>query len=105
MKVRALPFVVFAVAAACGPTVGDPCTTAADCLGKACINGNGTPGGYCSVDCTKDPCPTGSVCVTNALGAGVNGCMRACNSSRDCRATYRCETERGSELKVCTGGL
>ncbi len=108
MKVRAL--IVLAIAAAgCGPTVGDPCTTAADCLGKACLNSAGAPGGYCSVQCSMDgttmPCPTGTVCVREALGSGTHGCMRACNTARDCRATYRCERERGSELPVCTGGL
>jgi hypothetical protein len=51
------------------------------------------------------PCPTGSVCVREAISNGVHGCMRACNTVRDCRATYRCERERGSELTVCTGGL
>ena len=89
MKVRPLlTTVVLLVASACGPTVGDPCTTEAECLGKACINGGSTPGGYCSVVCTMDgstACPTGSVCISNALGNGVHGCMRVCNSSRDCR--------------------
>ncbi|MBL8949578.1 MAG: hypothetical protein JNK82_02300 [Myxococcaceae bacterium] len=109
MKLRALTFVVFvAGAAACGPTVGDPCTTPNDCLGRACLNAAGFAGGYCSVECTMDgarACPTGSICVREALGPGTHACMRACNNTRECRPTYRCERERGSDSPVCTGGL
>lgn len=104
MKVRAL--LLSLAVAACGPTVGDPCTTANDCLNRQCINGGGVPGGYCSATCTLDnpnSCPTGSLCIRDGLGRDAHGCYKICNSSRDCRANYKCETARGSESTVCVG--
>lgn len=103
---RALMLIIAAAFAltACGPTVGDSCTTASDCAGKICINQDFTPGGYCSISC--DPgvteCPTGSVCVRNALGGGGHACFHTCNTASDCRSGYVCRTTNGSPL-ICVG--
>jgi hypothetical protein len=93
------------VLAGCGPTVGDACTTASDCTGKICINQDFTPGGYCSLACDPgkdDSCPTGSVCVRNALSNNVSACFHTCNTSSDCRTGYVCRTTNGSPL-ICVG--
>lgn len=89
--------------AACGPTVGDPCTTPSDCLGKICFNGASVPGGYCSVTCTAGDdltCPAGTVCVDNGPNAT---CYRACKTANDCRSGYVCEHQRGSSQPICIG--
>jgi hypothetical protein len=98
--VRAL-LLVWLLLAACGPTIGDPCTTAQDCLGRTCLNGNGIPGGYCSLSCVlndANSCPTGSKCVKDGIAKDVHGCYRRCFSTRDCRAGYDCSSEG-----VCVG--
>lgn len=103
MKVRALLMLMLV---ACGPTVGDPCTTASDCLGKVCLNGGGVPGGYCSVSCTlgdANSCPTGSVCIRDGVSGGTHGCFRTCASTKECRPTYLCDKVRGSGQSVCVG--
>jgi hypothetical protein len=92
--------------AACGPTIGDPCTTAQDCLGRTCLNRPGFAGGYCSVSCMlADPngCPTGSVCIRDGISPGTHGCFRACNTTIDCRSTYVCSKVHGSDVAVCVG--
>jgi hypothetical protein len=43
--------------------------------------------GYCTTDCSVDPCPDGSAC-TPVGGASL--CMRACSVPGDCRAEYQC---------------
>ncbi len=89
---------------ACGPTVGDACTTGSDCAGQICINQDFTPGGYCSLTCKPGgtDCPTGSTCVLNALGKGANACFRLCNVPGDCRAGYACRSTQDSPL-ICVG--
>jgi hypothetical protein len=90
--------------AACGPTVGDPCTTPADCLDQACFNGAAFPGGYCSTKtCTvgdDTSCPSGSVCVSNGPNAA---CYRTCKTMNDCRGNYVCESQNGSSHPICIG--
>ncbi|MBK7858191.1 MAG: hypothetical protein IPJ65_06120 [Archangiaceae bacterium] len=107
MKARGLLLLLCSMA--CGPTVGDPCTTDRDCLGRTCLN-DGLPGGYCTLSCSmSDPntCPAGSVCIRDAIRNGVNGCFRSCASTRDCRSGYSCEKVRGSSSTVCVtpGGV
>jgi hypothetical protein len=91
--------------AACGNTVGDPCTTADDCGGGLCINrGDETPGGYCSRQCVlNDPesCPSGSICVREGAGGNINACFLRCNDVGDCRRGYSCRTWKDSAATVC----
>ena len=93
-----------AAAVGCGPTVGDGCTTASDCENQLCINQDFAPGGYCSKTCdpTKNDCPTGSVCVADALGHGAPACFRTCAVAADCRDSYACRTTHESPL-ICVG--
>jgi hypothetical protein len=93
------------VVAACGPTIGDPCTTATDCGAAVCLTRDFTPGGYCSASCvvnTDNSCPTGSTCVKDALGQGVPGCLRTCQTAASCRGGYQCKGANGSN-PVCIG--
>jgi serine protease len=101
--------VVAILAAGCGPTIGDPCTTNSEC-GPAvlCINRDFSPGGYCTISCEiKDPnttCPTGSTCVRDALSNNTNACFRTCNRQSDCRAGYACRSVNGS-VSICVGAV
>jgi hypothetical protein len=91
--------------AGCGPTIGDPCTTAADCLGAICINRGFAPGGYCSATCNLDDargCPLGSVCVRDALGRNAHSCFLTCQGVNGCRGGYNCQSVNGSS-PVCVG--
>ncbi len=92
--------------AACGNTVGDPCTVPKDCGGgtSICINRDETPGGYCSTQCVlndPDSCPNGSVCVREGAGGDFNACFLRCNDPGDCRSGYACRTHRDSTVTVC----
>lgn len=92
-----------AVAMGCGPTIGDPCTTSADCGNQLCLN-NGKPGGYCSKSCVfgeAHACPGGTVCVRDGAGKGRPACFRGCAENRDCRAGYVCAAPKGVEQSVC----
>lgn len=91
---------------ACGPTMGDPCTTERECGGGQCLNRSFTPGGYCTRPCSTTPtgaCPAGTVCVAEALGRRADGCMRACVDEKDCRVGYACALANGSATTVCIG--
>jgi hypothetical protein len=99
VKARAWVGLLFVVA--CGPTVGDPCTTAKDCLGRLCLS---APGGYCSVSCTiggPNGCPAGSLCIRDAVALGAHACLRSCVNERDCRTGYLCQKVSGSDVPVC----
>ena len=91
--------------AACGSTIGDPCTTNSECMDQICLNTDYAPGGYCSKGCNDDvySCPTGSTCVHDALGHGTPGCMRTCKTDKECRTSYLCRTQRDSTSPVCVG--
>jgi hypothetical protein len=92
--------------AGCGPTVGDPCTTTADCGGAECLNRAFAPGGYCSKACSSSAghaCPSGTVCVRDALGRHADGCLRACVAPKDCRVGYTCVVANDSVTTVCLG--
>jgi len=96
---------VLLFAAACGPTVGDPCTIATECGGAVCLNRDFTPGGYCTTACTPGTtrCPTGSVCVRDALGRDAWGCMLSCTKQSQCRNGYVCRVENDSPTSICVG--
>ncbi|HZH04578.1 MAG TPA: hypothetical protein VEY30_12405 [Myxococcaceae bacterium] len=90
----------------CGATVGDPCTTNADCSNQLCINTVTAPGGYCSRLCTpeeEEACPGGSTCVRDGAGRGLSACFRECDQMGDCRSGYACSVLPGSRRAVCTG--
>ena len=91
--------------AACGPTIGDACTTERDCGLGLCLNRDFTPGGACSLACAVGgaACPAGSVCVDAAIGKDSPGCLRSCRSAMDCRGGYVCKTEKNSATPVCVG--
>lgn len=96
---------LFALAlTACGPTIGDACTTSADCGGSTCLNQDFAPGGYCTTTCSAGghDCPTGSVCVRDALGKNADSCFRTCSGANDCRSGYACRSTLGSPL-ICVG--
>ena len=70
------------------PQPGDKCAANADC-GAAGICAADVPGdGYCTEDCTSTACPSGSTCVT--LGTATKLCIRACQTSSDCRTEHLC---------------
>ncbi len=56
--------------------------------------------GYCSSDCSNDPCPRGSTCVP--VGGQVRLCLKNCTTSADCRPNdgYRCQNP-GNGRSVC----
>lgn len=88
---------------ACGPTIGDPCTTAQECGAGVCVNRDFAPGGYCSKGCAAGAgCPAGTLCVANVLNGGW-GCMRTCTQAPDCRPGYVCAVVGHSAASVCIG--
>ena len=93
---------------ACGPTIGDPCTTAADCNNAVCVSTKDwAPGGYCTSTCkTDDPnsCPSGTICVRDALGRNAPGCFRLCDKQSECRNGYTCRSENSSP-NICVGAI
>lgn len=103
---RALTFAALLLLAACGPTVGDPCTTTQECGGQTCLNRDFTPGGYCAMGCDladQNTCPAGTICVREVLGRNLPGCMKTCRDGRDCRDGYVCKTEKDSPSTICVG--
>jgi hypothetical protein len=82
--------------------IGGPCTMDSQCLfgsgTKRCWKQNileepgniGTPGGYCTAQCTKDEdCAGQGICAT--VGAGQKYCLKGCASPGVCRfPDYAC---------------
>jgi hypothetical protein len=104
---RASLGIVLILATACGPTIGDACTTGSDCGAALCINRDFAPGGYCTLSCKLDsatPCPTGSICVADALATGSPACFRACARTSECRNGYTCRSVNGSPT-ICVGAV
>ncbi len=105
----AIAVVLAVLSTGCGPTIGDPCTTNAEC-GPAvlCLNKDFSPGGYCTISCKlaepNTTCPTGSTCVKDALDKGTAACFRLCNRQADCRNGYACRTVNGSQ-SICVGAV
>jgi hypothetical protein len=96
-----------ALLTACGATVGDPCTTSSECGGALCINRDYAPGGYCTTGCKSDDsqiCPTGSVCVRDALANNAAACFRTCTKATECRGGYTCRSVNGSP-NICVGAI
>jgi|CXWL01.1.fsa_nt_gi hypothetical protein len=106
MKRICLSVLTLVCLAACGPTVGDACTTAQECGGRLCLNAEGEPGGYCSQTCKLDDgrsCPSGSLCVRDGLAKDAPACFRICASAADCRTGYVCRVEKESSSAICIG--
>lgn len=105
MRVFGTLALVFAFSG-CGPTVGDPCTTARECGNNICLNAAGQPGGYCTQTCKLDDgrsCPSGTLCVRDGASRDNPSCFRICRSAADCRTGYVCRTEKDSPSPVCIG--
>lgn len=97
-------FLLLFLLAACGPTIGDACTTTTDCGGALCLNLAYTPGGYCSRSCASDTdCPNGSVCVPDGASRGSSACFRSCSSASACRNGYSCGPAKNTGHQVCVG--
>jgi hypothetical protein len=104
-RAAALGFVCL-LTLSCGPTVGDACALNSDCGQGSCITKDYAPGGTCSRACQLDDiasCPSGSICVKNALGRDQAGCLRRCETALDCRRGYVCRIEKDSVQPVCIG--
>lgn len=84
--------VFLALLAACGQShsngaAGDSCKATNDCkMGLSCFS-DPFPNGYCSADCSTNPCPDGTTC---APVAGASVCLKDCQSGSDCRSGYQC---------------
>jgi hypothetical protein len=103
MSVMRTAMAVLAVAlAACGPTVGDACTTNGDCGQGTCLQGATAPGGYCSLTCQGNGgnCPNGSACDSSQGAQGF--CRRTCTTAQDCRTGYTCTGTQGN-TRICVG--
>ena len=106
MKRTLLLVVAAASLAACGPTVGDPCTVPADCGGQICITRSYAPGGYCSRACTvtdATSCPAGTTCIRDGIARDTAGCFRTCRIQADCRSGYLCQLVHDNAQSVCVG--
>jgi hypothetical protein len=94
-----------AVLSACGPTVGDACTTDGDCGHGICLQGAGAPGGYCTVACQGNgsgTCPNGSTCASDPGPGGASHCRLTCTTDQGCRTGYTCTGAQGN-ARVCLG--
>jgi hypothetical protein len=89
-----------------GAPIGDPCTSAADCAGDACIPEPDWPMGYCT-DIGCDPMDP----VASCAPFGGDGycyptmdaplCFDACVADGDCRAGYQCFSPAPGAQSVC----
>jgi hypothetical protein len=105
-RFRRLSLAALALAlGACGPTVGDPCSSDAACGPGVCLIKDYAPGGLCSRACVVGgaPCPLGSTCVEDAITRGEPGCLKTCARQSDCRDGYVCKDEKASATPVCIG--
>jgi len=78
---------------ACGPEIGDECSSDAECgTGRICdLNSRD---GYCTLGgCEPNSCPENSVCVT--FRNTESYCMAICGSGEDCRDGYVCDAVNG----------
>jgi hypothetical protein len=101
---RLAAFALLGGVLACGPTIGDACTTAQDCGRGTCLNFAYTPGGYCSKSCAVEAdCPQGTRCVPNGAAAGEGACFLVCDAQASCRTGYECRVVTGQVAQVCVG--
>lgn len=95
-----------------GPAVvGAPCDATHAC-GPGLMCETSYPGGYCTLDCTADECPAGSICDGNLTPFL---CLDSCAAPSDCRDGYQCwsgacrppcsDDMPCSDGGVCDGGV
>ena len=65
-------------------TTGYPCGSNEDCASGFCLP---FQDGYCSSDCSQDPCAAGEVCKS-VQGSQV--CLAPCGGPGECRIGYQC---------------
>ncbi len=66
--------------------IGAPCGHPTDCHdGLVCRQS--LPGGYCTMCCEEDSCPSGTTCAT---WGGASYCFDDCTDDDDCRSGYVC---------------
>ncbi len=82
------------LALACGPEIGDECSSDAEC-GSGRICDLSSTDGYCTLGgCTANSCPENSVCVT--FRNSESYCMAICDTDEDCRSGYVCDGVNGA---------
>jgi hypothetical protein len=87
--------------------IGGPCVLDESCVTGVCLRESRQGqqshwrGGYCSGDCEKQECPSGT-CVR--LGDGRYYCASSCTRTSDCRDGYACATASGACLPDCRLG-
>jgi hypothetical protein len=83
--------------------VGGPCARDESCITDVCLHevrqeGQSLwQGGYCSGNCQKEECPSGS-CLH--LEDGLSYCVSSCTANSDCREGYRCVSTTPTD-KAC----
>jgi hypothetical protein len=82
-------------------TIDESCTTGV-CLPETRHNAQAVwQGGYCSGNCEKRACPTGS-CLR--FEDGLSYCVSSCQDNQGCRTGYVCATSVGACLPDCRLG-
>lgn len=102
MKKMLLSAAALVFLAACGGTsIGNACTTDADCDNTQTCD-TSLPGGYCTKGCLQEgndkECPGGSLCIANG---GRFQCSDSCSVANDCRDGYECSATSDSTGKAC----
>lgn len=87
--------------------VGGPCKLDESCVTGVCLRESRQreqrqwQGGYCSGNCAKEECPSGS-CLR--LEDGRSYCVSSCSNAADCRDGYVCSTSVEACLPDCRLG-
>jgi hypothetical protein len=106
LVLAALALVSLVGVAACGPSIGDGCTTNVDCsrLGDRSCD-VASPGGYCTVDgCNANTCPDGALCIRFLSALPTRPCdLSQPPLSNGCAADETCLCDLSVE-GVCQGG-
>ncbi len=95
MMRRIFPFIAALVLlGGCAPTIGDDCETNSECPSGAICDVT-APEGYCViVECDRESCPDGSVCVE--FDGEESFCMQYCAADDECRRDgYVCREDVG----------
>jgi hypothetical protein len=60
--------------------------------------GPNTPVSYCTVDCSMQACPAGTVCETKLVNSH---CLKKCSADSDCAGGFVCVSNVGNAGSVC----